>query len=240
MPALSGGTILYVSRSAKSVACSRLKVIGVSRFFFLPAFVAAFTSADEFHSVTNTRCPAAASHLPSSPSCVVFPEPSMPSTTKSLPGYWCGVVSMFAMCQFLDALHLEAHRASYPVFERGRLTLRRPQFELGVTAREQAQRDLLRLGSDLDVGDLLRARAIQPFGDPDEAREDAHRASERPRQGAESIVVALWRRPPVVTGDEGDHFNLLRLEAAQPAILDQVVRMPMVFLVTDVHAHVVE
>ena len=49
--------ILYSNRSAKSVACSRLNVIGVSAFFFLPALVAAFTSADEFHSVTNTRWP---------------------------------------------------------------------------------------------------------------------------------------------------------------------------------------
>jgi len=33
------------------VACSRLNVIGVSEFFFLPVLVAAFTSAEEFHSV---------------------------------------------------------------------------------------------------------------------------------------------------------------------------------------------
>jgi hypothetical protein len=46
--------MLYSRRSAKSVACSRLKVIGVSEFFFLPVFVAALTSADEFHSVTLT------------------------------------------------------------------------------------------------------------------------------------------------------------------------------------------
>ncbi len=58
--------ILYSSRSAKSVACSRLNVIGVSAFFFFPVFVAALTSADEFHSVTNTRCPSAVSHFASS------------------------------------------------------------------------------------------------------------------------------------------------------------------------------
>src|SRR6478736_8959129 len=97
MPALSGGIILYSSRSAKSVACSKLNVIGVSAFFFLPVFVAAFTSADEFHSVTNTRCPSAVSHLASSPSCVVFPDPSIPSTTNSFPGYSCGVVRLFSM-----------------------------------------------------------------------------------------------------------------------------------------------
>src|SRR5437762_2683091 len=41
--------ILYSSRSAKSVACNRLNVMGVSAFFFFPAFVAAFTRADELH-----------------------------------------------------------------------------------------------------------------------------------------------------------------------------------------------
>ena len=80
--------ILYSRRSAKSVACSRLNVVGVSRFFFLPALVAALTSVDEFHSVTMTGRPAEASHLASSPSCVVLPEPSMPSTTIRRPGYW--------------------------------------------------------------------------------------------------------------------------------------------------------
>ena len=89
--------MLYSSRSAKSVACSRLKVIGVSEFFFLPVLVAALTSADEFHSVTNTGWPAAISHLASSASWVVFPDPSMPSTTNSLPGYSCGVVSVLSM-----------------------------------------------------------------------------------------------------------------------------------------------
>src|SRR5919107_2660249 len=95
MPALSGGMILYRSRSAKSVACSRLNVIGVSAFFFLPVLVAAFTRADEFHSVTKTRWPSAASHFASRPSCVVLPDPSIPSTTNSLPGYSCGCVRLF-------------------------------------------------------------------------------------------------------------------------------------------------
>src|SRR5437870_4749900 len=95
MPAFSGGMILYSSRSAKSVACSRLNVIGVRAFFFLPVLVAALTSADEFHSVTNTRWPSAVSHLASSPSCVVLPDPSIPSTTKSLPGYSWGLVRLF-------------------------------------------------------------------------------------------------------------------------------------------------
>src|SRR5438876_8803496 len=123
MPALSGGMILYSRRSAKSVACSRLNVIGVRAFFFLPVFVAALTSADEFHSVTNTRWPSALSHFASSPSCVVFPDPSMPSTTNSFPGYSCGLVRLFSMCASGRDVptDLHAQRLSQEPFEDGRV-----------------------------------------------------------------------------------------------------------------------
>src|SRR5919107_2438292 len=116
MPALSGGMILYSSRSAKSVACSRLNVIGVRAFFFLPVLVAAFTSADEFHSVTNTRWPSALSHFASSDSCVVFPDPSMPSTTNSFPGYSCGCVRLFSI---RDSAGAHADGFSQHALERG-------------------------------------------------------------------------------------------------------------------------
>src|SRR5215510_11925396 len=102
MPALSGGITLYSNRSAKSVACSRLNVIGVSEFFFLPVLVAALTRADEFHSVTKTGWPAALSHFARRASCVVFPDPSMPSTTNSFPGYSWGFVRLLSMEPVLD------------------------------------------------------------------------------------------------------------------------------------------
>src|SRR4029077_13885407 len=120
------------SRSANSVACSRLNVIGVSAFFFLPVFVAAFTRTEEFHSVTNTRCPSALSHLASSPSCVVFPEPSMPSTTNSFPGYSCGVVRLFNMFYPAD---FDAKGLAHHTFEGRRVSQRRPLLELGVSSR---------------------------------------------------------------------------------------------------------
>src|SRR3954468_4556111 len=116
IPALSGGIILYSSRSAKSVACSRLKVIGVSAFFFLPVFVAAFTRADEFHSVTNTRWPLALSHFASSPNCVVLPDPSIPSTTNSFPGYSCGFVRLLSISVSAD---LDVQRLSQQLLEWG-------------------------------------------------------------------------------------------------------------------------
>src|SRR5919108_2781929 len=130
MPALRGGMILYSRRSAKSVACSRLNVIGVSAFFFLPSFVAALTSADEFHSVTNTRCPSAVSHLASRSSWVDLPEPSIPSTTNSLPGYSCGCVRLFSIGVSAD---LDAQRFPRQTLEWRGVTRRRPELQFRIT-----------------------------------------------------------------------------------------------------------
>src|SRR5260221_11841644 len=113
-----------MSRSAKSVACRRLNVIGVIAFFFLPVLDAAFTSADEFHSVRNTRCPSAISHFASSPSCVVFPDPSIPSTTNSLPGYSCGLVRLFTIGV---STHFDAQRLADDRFERRQVPAGRPE-----------------------------------------------------------------------------------------------------------------
>src|SRR3954469_23143023 len=140
MPAFSGGTILYRSRSAKSVACSRLKVIGVSAFFFLPVFVAAFTSADEFHSVTKTRWPSALSHFASSPSCVVLPEPSIPSTTNSFPGYSCGCVRLFNMALSTD---LKSKGLADDALERRDVPRGGPHFQLRVAARPDLQQAIV-------------------------------------------------------------------------------------------------
>src|SRR5262245_8681986 len=110
--------------------------MGVNAFFFLPVFVAAFTSADEFHSVTNTRWPSALSHFASSPSCVDFPEPSMPSTTNSFPGYSWGLVRVFSI-RISAGLHAE--RLSNQTFKRRCVPRRGPELELGVAARPRLQ-----------------------------------------------------------------------------------------------------
>src|SRR5258705_3090228 len=163
MPALRGGMILYSSRSAKSVACSRLNVIGVSAFFFFPVFVAAFTSADEFHSVTNTRWPSALSHFASSPSCVVFPEPSIPSTTNSLPGYSCGCVRVFSISVAAD---LESEGLAGHSLKRRRMPRRRPELQLRVTRRAQLQQVVVAAIVELQAGDGLRVAAIQTLREP--------------------------------------------------------------------------
>src|SRR5512145_2298794 len=141
MPALSGGMMLYISRSAKSVACSRLNVIGVSEFFFLPVLVAALTRAEEFHSVTKTGWPAALSHFARSASCVVLPDPSMPSTTNSFPGYSWRVVRLFSMCLAFLVVRprdFEPDRLAEELLERSGVPVSGPELQFRVAGRAQS------------------------------------------------------------------------------------------------------
>src|SRR5438874_4505276 len=108
--------------------------MGVSAFFFFPVFVAALTSADEFHSVRNTRWPSALSHLASSPSCVVLPEPSIPSTTNSLPGYSCGCVRVFNISVAAD---FEPERLTGHSFKGCGVPRGGPELQLGVACGAQ-------------------------------------------------------------------------------------------------------
>src|SRR6476620_4049730 len=185
MPALSGGMTLYSRRSAKSVAWSRLNVIGVSAFFFFPLLVAAFTRADEFHSVTNTRWPAALSHFASSASCVVLPEPSIPSTTNSLPGYSCGCVRLFSICVAAD---LDAERLSRQSFEWRAMARGGPQFQLRVAGGAQLQQVVVAAVVELESGDGLGVAAGEAFGQPQDCRQRAHRPAGAPPERNEAVV----------------------------------------------------
>src|SRR5207302_1106051 len=59
-------------------------------FFFLPRLVVSRTSGDEFHSLKATAMRWERSHWLNKDSCVDLPEPSIPSTTMSLPRWRFG------------------------------------------------------------------------------------------------------------------------------------------------------
>src|SRR5215468_10413822 len=105
--------------------------MGVSAFFFFPVLVAALTRADEFHSVTNTRWPSALSHFARSPSCVVLPDPSIPSTTNSFPGYSCGCMRLFSITLDgrleRDPADLDSHWFAREALERRRVAHSGPE-----------------------------------------------------------------------------------------------------------------
>jgi hypothetical protein len=82
--------------------------------------------------------------------------------------------------------------------------------------------------------------AIEAFGDPQDRRQRSDDTSTLARQAAVAFVVPLRRGLAMVARNQRDRLYLLRVEAAQIPILDQVVRMAMMALVADVDADVVQ
>ena len=82
--------------------------------------------------------------------------------------------------------------------------------------------------------------AIEALGDAHEGRQQADDAPLRPLQVGVAFVRLLRRRLAVVARDEGDDLDLLRVEAAQVAVPDQVVRVLVMAAVADVDADVVQ
>src|ERR1039458_5373526 len=93
----------------------RLNVVGVNISFFLPRRVVSRTSGEEFHSLNATAKPCERSQWLNRESWVDFPEPSMPSTTMSLPRYRFGTKSDINVCRcrsfYRDAATIVLQRA---------------------------------------------------------------------------------------------------------------------------------
>src|SRR5438552_13125298 len=145
-----------------------LNVVGVRRSFFLPRRTARRTSSDEFHSVKNTLCPRASSQRCSSEICVDLPEPSMPSTMISFPGYGCRTDRPFIP----SLLYLQAHVHVEDLLEDVGLAACRPQLELRVvTARAHADLDVLAAPPDGDLAHDAETAAAGPDGDTQHGRD---------------------------------------------------------------------
>src|SRR6185436_4750791 len=208
-----------------------------SEFFFLPVLVAALTSADEFHSVTNTRWPSAISHLASSPSCVVFPEPSIPSTTNSFPGYSWGFVRLFNMG--LSA-HFHPQGPSDRALEWRSVPCGGPQFELGVARRPQLEQGIFAAIVQLEVCNRLRMTAIEALCKPQHRGEGPDDLPPLLRKLLVPRVTPLGRLAAMVPREKRDRLDLVGFEPAQVAVPDQVIRMLVVSFVADVHADIVQ
>ena len=81
--------------------------------------------------------------------------------------------------------------------------------------------------------------AVQPFGEPQDRREQAHRAAQVGGQARVLRVRFLRRASTMVPRHERDDLDLLRLEAAEISILDQIIRVLVVAGIADVDAEIV-
>src|ERR1700726_2656530 len=129
-------------RSAKSAAWSKENVVGVSSRLCFPRRVADFTSGEEFHSVKCSRYPPISSQRFSKYNCVLLPEPSVPSTTISAPGYarlgtgrpGCGKVDLAASGR--GAFCIDSGFSIVPVGTNGSVS--RPYLEFVTTALQHS------------------------------------------------------------------------------------------------------
>ena len=82
--------------------------------------------------------------------------------------------------------------------------------------------------------------AIEAFGQPQNGGERLDDAAPLARQLAVVFVVALWCAAAVVARDQRDGVHFFGLEAAEIAVLDQIVRVLVVAFVADVRADIME
>jgi hypothetical protein len=116
----------------------------------------------------------------------------------------------------------------------------RPELQLRVTRRAQLQQVVVAAIVELQAGDGLRVAAIQTLREPQNRGKRTHRAPRPAGQPREAVVLALRRRLTMIARDERDCFDFVGLEAAQVAVLDQVVRMLVMAPIADVDADVVQ
>jgi hypothetical protein len=117
---------------------------------------------------------------------------------------------------------------------------RRPQFELCVARRAQLQQIVVAAVVQLESRHGLRVAAVEAFGEPQDGGERSDGNPRAAPQVAEPVMTALGCRLTVITGHQRDRFDLVGLEAAQVAVLDQVIRVFVMLLVADVDADVVQ
>ena len=115
-----------------------------------------------------------------------------------------------------------------------------PELELRIARRANLQQRIVAPIVELDARDRLGVTAIEILRESKHRGEPPHDLPPLPAKLSEVCVMARRRRPPVIAGDQRNRFDLFGLEAAQVAVLDQVVRMAMMTFVADMDARVVQ
>jgi hypothetical protein len=115
-----------------------------------------------------------------------------------------------------------------------------PELEFGVAGRPQLEERVRSAIVQFNGGDRLGVAAVEVFGEAQHGGERAYHAAALLLQVAVAFVAAIGDGAPMVAGDQRDGLDLVGLEAAQIAVLDQVVRVLVVALVADVDADIVE
>jgi hypothetical protein len=136
--------------------------------------------------------------------------------------------------------HFEPQRFAGQPLERLRLSRRRPELQLRIARRAQLQEVVVAAIAERHTGDRLRVAPIEALCEPQHRGQRAHPAALAALEIAEAVVRAFRSRLAVVARDERDCLDLVRVEAAEIAVLDQIVGMLVMLLVADERADVVQ
>ena len=138
------------------------------------------------------------------------------------------------------AADFDAERLSRQSFKWRGVPRGGPELQFRVARRAQLQQVVVAAIVELEPGNRLRVAAVEALGQPQNRRKRSHRSPCSPAQVGEPIVLPLGCRLPMITRDERDGFDLIRLEAAEVAVLHKVIRVFVMSFITDVDADVVE
>ena len=92
----------------------------------------------------------------------------MPSTTISVPGYWCGVVSVLG----ISSVNLKANHTLEDLFKWRRVAVRGPELELHVAAGAEVEQVVTIVWQQGYVRHALRMAPIEPFGQPQDGAQE--------------------------------------------------------------------
>jgi hypothetical protein len=113
----------------------------------------------------------------------------------------------------LGAGHFEADRQGELTLERRHVTMSGPQFQLRVATRAKPGEVIVPAREEIDPGERLRVAAIEPFREPHDRRQDPYGAAQRAVQVPVPFVRFFRSRLSMVSRDQGDDFDLSRIEA---------------------------
>jgi hypothetical protein len=140
----------------------------------------------------------------------------------------------------IDVCRLDAKRFAGHLLERARVARGRPEFELRIAARPDVQQMVVAAIVEFETGHDLRMTAVEALREAENGAERAHRPARFPLESFETFVPALRRGLTMVSRDQANHFGFVRLEPAQLAVANQIVRMFVMPLVADVDTDIVQ
>jgi hypothetical protein len=146
------------------------------------------------------------------------------------------------MCSSADGIRADFHVQGLAehTLERGGMPSRGPELELRIARCPKLEQPVVAAIVQLEARHGLRVAAIEAFGQAQDRRQRPNGPPALAAELAIPFMAALWRRLAMIPGHERNRLDFVRLEAAEIAIPDEVIRVLVMALVADMHADIVQ